>query len=245
MKSRELLLIALALDLLAGPLKASLVTISMESGGYQLFSDAAKTQLLTAGNLSINGDGAVLQLGYYEGATTSNNFGNGTFIPIAGSGSNNSNVLAATLTIGDRVINGGTSGEFWLGTIDFTVGDSPNFTQTTPVAGTPLSLRFFNNTTIESSTFYNAVSNDYWVWGTPAIAPANPLVYISLADGDSPSPYPMEWLGGGSSAFYTSISLAPVPEVSTFGLLSGLALLVIAGYQHRRRLFAAAAGFLR
>jgi len=61
--------------------------VSFDSGSFLVLNLGGVTPL-TAGNLSANGDGAVLQLGYYSSATVSNNF-LGTWIPLTGEGSLN------------------------------------------------------------------------------------------------------------------------------------------------------------
>jgi hypothetical protein len=176
----------------------------------------------------VNGDGAILQIGYYSGATTSNLFGNGSFTAMT------SDTGRLTTTIGDSVYNtGGVDGTFGF-SINF-VGDP--VTGLMPAIGTPIAIKFFNGISIAASSTYNAVSDASWLWPTPADTPAD----INMSFNDSG----LQWLGGTGSAFYTSLPITPVPEVSTYGLISGLGLILLAGFQQRRRLVASAAGIFR
>src|SRR5437868_9780126 len=93
---------------------AQLTTVSMDSGGFQLFNQ--NTSLLSGGTAA-DGDGVVLQLGYFSGPNFS-----GTFTPLTGQGSLNiapipGSVPAETMnqtSIGDQTSQGGTNGEFFI-----------------------------------------------------------------------------------------------------------------------------------
>jgi hypothetical protein len=184
-------------------------------GGF-LF-DSNGTTKLTAGTGS-DGDGAILQLGYYTSATTVNNFGTagGTdWIALTGSGGVNS--AYSNLSIGDT--GGAAAGLFNV---------QPQFTQgsgttgvSLPSVGQILTVRFYNTTTITGSSKYNAVSNDSWAW----IAGGDPtpsLLTLSLGAAN------LVWLDSGN-AFKTTLSA--VPEPATCSLL-GLGVL---GMMFRRR----------
>ena len=54
---------------------AALVTIGVDTAGRNLQNLAG--QSLTGGAPGVNGDGAALQIGYYQGATAANPFGTG------------------------------------------------------------------------------------------------------------------------------------------------------------------------
>ena len=201
------------------PLRAgaqALTTVNLSSGGQRLYSSATFTaaNLLTAGNTATTGDGAVLQLGYFSTATTANNF-SGTFIPL--SGQTSLNTAYSNTSIGDNAASGAGAGQFVL-SLSFTTG-SLTTGNSLPAAGTPLSVRFFNNTTLATSTFFNAVSNDIWLWQTPAAAPNSPIVAITLNDAG------LEFLGGASSAFYTSQAVVPEPSSFAFAGLGTAGLL--------------------
>jgi hypothetical protein len=213
--------IAIGLFCLTGTIYGQATSVNWDSGGLFVYNENTGGTIKLSGGSATDGNGFVLQLGYFSGATVANNFGNGTFIPLTGEGalntapvpfSNNATTYNQT-TIGDVTLNGGADGEFWLSNFSFVLG-SPTSGNNLPPAGTPLSISFFNGTTIAGSTFYNAVSNDAWAWAAPAIPTA--VVNVSLADSG------LEWysifLGGNSNtAFHTTIL---VPEPSTLALLA-------------------------
>ena len=200
--------------------KAQQTTISFDSGAQFLYSNSAKTTQLTAGILTTIGDGAVLQLGYYNAATVATPFA-GTFIPL--SGVTSANTAYNNTSIGDLNSNGAGNGQFAL-SLSFTQGNSTTGNNL-PTVGTPLSIRFFSDTTIAASKLFNAVAdptNANWLWQTPAIP--GPTETISLDQTG------LVWQGGATSAFFTSL---PVPEPSTFALAAmGL---VGTGWMMRRR----------
>jgi hypothetical protein len=192
-------------------------SVNMDSGGLQVFNQS--TTLLSGGAAGVDGDGFVLQLGFYQGATAANNFGNGIFVPITGEGSGNTSIIPGSspnvqfqgMRIGDVFANGGTNGEFWISGLNFSGAAIPAGL----TIGTPLSVRFFNATTIGAATFYNAVSDDLWLWSAPAIPTA--VVNVSLADPN------LDWysifLGGAAgTAFHTTVPSA-IPEPSTLACL--------------------------
>lgn len=112
---------------------------------------------LSAGS-SIDGDGTLLQLGFYNAATTSNPF-SGAWI------------VLATASVGDTGID-------QLGRFDVTTTLVEGaFTQ--PSIGTPLAIRFYNGTTVGSSRFFNAASDTSGTWNW--IAPDTPAPLLNLA----------------------------------------------------------------
>src|ERR1700730_9937903 len=212
-----LLLAALAAS---GPVVyADSTGVDLDSGGLFVFDQG--TNKLTGGT-SADGDGAVIQLGYYSAATTMNNFA-GTWVPLTGEGSANTAPLTGSpppnepynkTSIGDLTSQGGAVGEFWMGTLSF--GGTPTSSSNLPSSTTiPLAGVFYNNTTIATSTFYNVVSDDAWLWKTPSTPPApNINVTLSLSG--------LEWLSTSmgqptSNEFHTSIPLQAVPEPATIG----------------------------
>lgn len=158
--------------------------------------------LLTAGT-SAAGDGAIIQLGYYTGATQASPF-IGTWVPLTGPGT------MLTTTIGDL---GQADGKFNLG--HHFQSDSPNV----PAIGTPLAIRFYDGTSLETANYFNCVSNTggYWNWtlGTP-----EPTLTVSFKT----PPEALVWQDGAASAFRTTI---PIPEPSAWLLLSAAAGLCI------------------
>lgn len=160
--------------------------------------------LLTSGTDNSD-DGAILQLGYYTMATTLNPFA-GSWVPLTGKGSGN----PLYSTVGDKAL---ADGRFDIGNSFFTA------TANLPNAGTPLAIRFYDSTSISSSTYFNAVSNTTgaWNWITPV--DPRPTMTISLSDPG------IVWHDGPASAFRTTI---PIPEPSSSALLALLSLGVVA-----------------
>lgn len=190
-------------------LAQSVTQINMDSGSFQMMNQASS--FLTAGPAG-DGNGAVLQLGYYTGATDPSNNFTGTWVPLTGLGSANTDYN--TTSIGDKNSDtGNTDGTFVLQLFFGNAGSSMNLPVSTNQI---LSIRFYNGTTLANSTFYNAVSSDDWKWQTPAAAPNSPVITISLDKQN------IEWesivrLGqAGSTAFHTTISA--IPEPSTYAL---------------------------
>lgn len=188
------------------------------------------TNPLTGGT-SANGDGAVLQLGYYDAATIGNNFA-GTWIPLSGEMSLNTASISGTsppepynkTSIGDITNNGAGTGSFAL-FLDFVSGSATSGNSLPSSPTIPLAFRFYNNTSIAGSTFYNVVSDDAWLWKTPA----TPQATMTISFDDSG----LEWLSifqgqAANTAFHTTISTTAVPEVSTVvcPLLAGAALVL-------------------
>ena len=201
-------------------------TVSFDSGAQTVFDQG--TNPLTGGT-SADGNGAVLQLGYFSSASDNNNF-TGTWIPL--SGQTSLNTAYNNTSIGDRNSAGAGDGTFALSLV-FVVGD-PNTGFSFPAAGTPLSLRFYNGTSIATSTFYNTVSNNIWDWKAPQPSNIPNTVAISL-DQTAGLLWESIVVNGqsGASAFHTTIA---VPEPSTVSLICfGLAAAPFAYLRRRRR----------
>lgn len=184
-----------------------LINLSKAASTQVNWSNGAGTELrdlngnlLTSGTDNAN-DGAILHLGYYTMATTLNPFG-GAWVPITGAGSGNSFYS----TVGDKAL---PDGRFAIGLSFF------NTTVNLPNAATPLTIRFYDSTSLSSSTHFNAVSNTTgaWNWITPV--DPRPSMTISLLDPN------IIWEGGSASAFRTMI---PIPEPSSAALLALLGL---------------------
>ena len=158
---------------------------------------------LTAGT-SADGDGTILQLGYYTAATTSTPFA-GDWVAMTGPGT------PYNTTVGD-------SGNYPNGTFKlevlFTQG-SYSFTE--PAVGTPLALRFYNSTSLAASTYFNAVTDTTGVFNW--VAPADPTSTARLSLGLSS--VGIVWQDGSGSAYRTTI---PVPEPSSSALFALLSL---------------------
>jgi hypothetical protein len=193
--------------------------VNMDSGG-QTVADQNNTTL-TAGPAG-DGNGAVLQLGYYTGATNSNSNFAGNWVPLTGQGSANTAIVLASAppeqynqtSIGDR--NSDTANTDGTFSLQLLFGTYPGSSSDLPAAGTILSIRFYNGSTVANSTFFNTVSNDAWLWYGPAPVPQYPVISISLDNSN------LEWesverLGQeGNSAFHTTIAM---PEPTTYALL--------------------------
>ena len=164
-----------------------------------------------------DGNGFAVQLGYYSTATTGNNF-SGTWIPLTGQNSLNTAYATSSIGDGDQPPDFVPNGELYQ-TYNFSSTLSNTF-NSLPDVGTfpPLSLRFYNATLISNTTLYNTVSNDSWLWKTPA-TPFPNTVFMYLSDAG------LEWQDA-SNPFKTTI-----PEPASALLLAAGA----AGLLGRRR----------
>jgi hypothetical protein len=204
-------------------LRADTTTVSFDSGTKTLFDQNTGAMNALTGGTSANGNGCVLQLGYYDGASIANNF-LGNWVPLSGELSLNTAVIPGGASvnptgetynhtsIGDMTANGAGNGTFAI-SLDFVMGSATSGNSLPSSTTIPLSIRFYNATTIGGSSFYNVVSDDLWLWKTPATPPA--VVTISLDD------LSLEWLSiamgqNANTAFHTTVA---VPEPSTYALM--------------------------
>ena len=165
-----------------------------------------------------NGDGFAVELGYYDTASTSNNFA-GNWVPMTGQ--NSLNTAFSTTSVGDGF---GDPGELYA-TYIFRSSLPNTYMSLPPNTTIPLSLRFYNAVLISNATLYNAVSNDLWLWKTPGeTSPIPPTIEMSLTQSN------LEWAGGAPSAFKTTLA---VPEPATAVLLA-IGALGLIGRRHRR-----------
>jgi hypothetical protein len=203
---------------------AAQVQVNFDSGSQTVFDQAGFA--LTPGSAS-DGDGAVLQLGYYDGASVGNNFA-GVWHALTGAtslntgGDTGSGLPFNTTSIGD--IGGGAapggSGIFAFSLVfDDTV--SGTFNGLPGATTIPLAIRFYDGTSLAGSSYFNVVSHDSWLWKSPATpSPLPPTINISLDDSG------LEWqsVAAGQSAataFHTSIVIVPEPStmlLAAFGL---------------------------
>lgn len=214
--------IVLGLVGVAASLTAALgqtTTVSFDSGSQMLFNQITAAMNPLTGGTAADGDGAVLQLGYFSSAAAGNNFA-GMFIPLSGEGSANFGLIPGSLaetydqtSVGDQTINGAGDGTFAL-TLNFTMGN-PSTGNNLPAAGTPLSIRFYNGTSIAGSTFFNTVSNNAWTFKTPTTPPSN--VTISLDDAGIVFESIAVNGQAADTAFHTTIA---IPEPSTYALMA-------------------------
>jgi len=179
------LVLALAGRLAIGALPTNAgarTTVIIDSGGHSLYADAWGKSLLNGGES--NGEGALVEVGYYSAATVGNDFA-GTWTPLP----------IQQPSIGTSTADGADSGSI-AATILISGSDAG------PPAGTPLAIRFYSQATVAGSYAYNAVSSDDWLWQNQAAPPVDPVIVLSL---NNPN---LKWVGGAGSAFKTSVSLS-------------------------------------
>lgn len=179
---------------------------------------------LSAGTVAA-GDGDILQFGYFAGVASSTDvslFGQAewdSFTPLTSMGGRH------LTTIGD---SGGVSGNVGIFTIPG-LSLSPSDPEM-PGSGFPLRLgiRFFNDTTLESSTHYNVVTSQAsgWVLQPPNEPPPLPAALDLDALGN-----PFFWQSGPGGAFQTALVMTPEPSTAMFVLVGALAFAV----RRRRR----------
>lgn len=220
----SLRLFAVSLLSLTAGYSAAITQVAFDSGSIFVKNLGGATNL--TGGTAADGNGAVIQLGYFTGASAGSNF-LGTWVPLTGEGSANtggsiagSNPAGETFnktSIGD---NGGADGEFGI-TVQFSDSVAGTFNSLPQSTSIPLAIRFYNNTTIALSTFYNTVSNDSWLWKIPATpSPLPPTVAMSLG-----STAAFKWqsvvVNGqpAATAGTTSIPVIGAPEPTSAALL--------------------------
>ena len=188
---------------------AATTAVFWENGiGTELRDSAGN--VLTQGTAAF-GDGTILQMGYYSLATTDDPFA-GYWISLQGPGS----PYDYRSRIGDKL---GVDGLF----------DSEWFSHSEPfllpTTGRPLTVRFFDNTSIGASTFFNAVSNTTGTWNWVNHSSLISYIHISLSDPG------LVWQGGSGSAYRTTIA---IPEPSC-GIILTLATGLLATRRRRMK----------
>ena len=214
---------------------AAQITVGFDSGDQTMLDHLTAS---LSGSSTLDGNGTVLQLGYYSGATIANNF-LGTWVPLSGEGSlnNGGSILTSSPTetfnktsIGDLNFQGAGNGTFAL-SLTFVVGNAGTGNSLPSSTAIPLAIRFYEGYTIATSSFYNVVSDDTWLWKTPATAPSDPTLNMSLNDAG------LEWQSivvsgqAAGTAFHTSIA---IPEPSTFACV-GLGMFMLVTFRRFRR----------
>lgn len=194
---------------LSGAWAQNLVQVAFQNTETTLLKDKAGAPLTKGA--AADGDGALLQLGFYTNGSAANPFA-GSFVPLTGFGAQDA--AFRTTSIGDS--GGGADGRFSLvfHSLETAVGSG----QTLPTPGTPLVIRFFSTPTLGNLTLYNEVSGaQAWAWQAPSLFPGT-ILFLSLLD------TPLLWKDGPGSAFRTTLGLppellSPAPEPPS---LSGL-----------------------
>jgi hypothetical protein len=206
----------LSAGLLTGNLfGAAIVKVNLDSGDVGVLKNSDGTTNLTAGNVNVAGDGAVVQLGYFSGATSDNNNFVGNFVPITGQGSANfGKAPDFNTTIGDFGLGADSPGSINLSVIFDSAASLLNL----PQVGTVLSLRIYNGTTLANSSHFMLLSNNAWKWKDfrDSTDPGSNL-NMSLADTGTRYQTASFTATGVSSPATPSANL-PVPEPSTAAL---------------------------
>jgi len=191
-------------------------------------TDSDGTTRLTAGT-SANGDGAIVELGYFTGSVSSAGF-SGAWIPLSGPASANAGI--ASTSIGDTdSFTAGAYG-FFTAQIDFDA-ESVDFSsfQDTPPVGARLAVAIYDATTFQAATSFTVATNDAWQWKPLSLLPD--VVSINL---NAPGTV---WLGGEENARRTSEPMARFPglgaaarlvNISTRGFVGSGDAIMIPGF---------------
>ncbi len=184
----------------------------------QLFDENTPALALPSGVTGVSGDGAILQLGYFDQGTASNLFA-GQWVPLTGGGSFNPQF---NTTVGDGINSGAPNRASFQLSLDTT-------TQRLPAVGTPLGIRIFNQTLATAldagnsrGWFSQTVVSPDWLWQNPAEPPTNPSISIAFTNANA------RLLSSGAllSSVTTVATITPianpvvVPEPSSLLLLS-------------------------
>jgi hypothetical protein len=195
------------------PVQAALTLYYGNNNGGGGFLRDITGSTLTSGPKDNPGNGAVIQIGYYSLATTADPFA-GNWVALAGPGTS---VEAANI---GEILGGGYVGSgLFEGTATFSTAAGGY-----PALSTPLAIRFYDGTSIDGSTYFNAVSMVDWKWSSPTAA--NTTVDMTIPGPGIPG---LVWEGGEASAYRTTL---PVPEPSV-GLLAAAGISLL--FKRRRR----------
>lgn len=165
-----------------------------------------------------DGDGAVLQIGYFASVPVGLDPASYTpadwasFIPLSGEGSSNPSY---TTSIGD---GGAPAGFYTLGvTFDDTDDDLP----TVP---SRVGIRYFDGLTVAGSSESNIVTSAHsdWIISPPSIGSTPAAASLDARVPSSPAPHEpgLVWENGETSAF----KVVPEPSSTLLGLAAGLLL---------------------
>ena len=173
--------VAAALSLSSSGLFAAALVVAFDSGGLDLRDKNGVS--LTAGGATVPYDGAIIQLGYFSGATTNDNNFSGSFISLTGEGSANfvSNTPFDT-TVGDDFTQG--FGPPFNGQFQITLTFDTSTQTALPVPGTILSVRVFDKQSLLAPGLnFMTISNNLWKWKQPgSLTDPSNRVDITFAD---------------------------------------------------------------
>ena len=177
------------------------LAMSTEGAGVRVeWFNSGGTELLTLGGDPLDpgttspGDGAILALGFYTLGTPSSPF-SGAWRPLTGPGT-----VSPGTTIGGK-------GTMLAGQFDWSNSFGPGvLSEPLPAAGTPLVIRFFDSPSLDTATYFNAVSNSSGSWNW--VDPTDPQTVLNLSLTDPG----LVWQDGPDSAFRTTIFI-PEPAV--------------------------------
>ena len=156
---------------------AAIVTVTVNSGG-KLFTNHVGAAL-SGGTLGVNGDGDVLQIGYFSSATAATPF-SGSWIALTGNGGANS--AFNTTSVGDGVSSG--AGNRAAFSVIFDATDSTK-NQSLPLAGTPLGVRIYDGFTLATSSFFETIVSPDWAFIPPADPPLNPTIVMNFTNANA------------------------------------------------------------
>jgi hypothetical protein len=184
-------------SVVAADAATTLVNWSVTTEDVRQLSDRTSSPL-SAGTAA-PGDGTLLELGYYSSASISN-----PFLGIW--------TVMATSTIGDDGMN--VAGSFSTKSI---LGPSSDPLLTT---NTPLAIRFYDGTSVGSSTYFNAVSNVSGAWNYVLPTSSSPVIDMVIDKTND-----VVFQDGGSGAFRTVLPI-PEPSIICLTLIGSLLVLV-------------------
>lgn len=153
-----------------------------------------------SGGTTGSGDGAVIALGYFTGATSSVSF-SGEWVPLTGPQA--ANIAYQRTSVGDTSTTTGTADGFFTLQTGFDSANSAIY-QRIPPAGTRLAIATYNRSTIVGSTHFNIATHDDWRWEDPdPILPT--FVFLN------PTSPGTQWLGGTGTALRTALATNTFP----------------------------------
>ena len=177
---------------------------------------------LTAGGPE-NGDGAIFQVGYFEGVSHLLNPALydeaewAQFTPLTGLGSPNSERHKTSIGGFGNPVTGPFGFLFYPEAVAIEL--NPAFDMGLPDSEVRLGVRFFNGTTMAGSDEYNIVTSDDLLWILQLADPSPDTNSVLNMDQHS-----LYWASGTGGAFVTSMAYIPEPGSVFLVLVGGLVL---------------------